>query len=318
LIVAPIEAKIRLPEHPNFSLERHRSVKNPTILAVLVSSVLTLSAPFTLSQDRPTARTRYSPMPWHLVDVWWDLGKDLPFQSYSIDVTISDDLPASTNLYIAPIGLGHFGKTPFYGGIQTQVDGHTKKDPEVRKLGPGFLFSMWDERSLDAIRPSIGGFCQSAGHEGDFVSVRRPYEWHKGKYTYKIILMDREEVEGKLCTWIGVFVYSHEKDENIFVGALRFPGDNLVLDRKLASFVEVYGQRIPVVEIPQFTVTLGHLMVNGKAVELTSAEAVYPRGVPDYAETLARDNELVITVGKPVEGRSKRTVRLIPAVGVKP
>ena len=36
-------------------------------------------------------------MPWHLVDVWWDLGKDVPFQSYSIDVTISDDVPSSSN-----------------------------------------------------------------------------------------------------------------------------------------------------------------------------------------------------------------------------
>ena len=82
---------------------------------------------------------QYAPMPWHLVDIWWDLGEDKPFQSYSLDVTISDDLPASANLYIAPIGLGHLGKTPFYGGIQTQVDGQTKSDPKVRKLGPGFL-----------------------------------------------------------------------------------------------------------------------------------------------------------------------------------
>ena len=279
----------------------------------LLAAVVLLGGPAASGQEQPARKPRYAPMPWHLVDVWWDIGKDVPFQSYSIDVTISDEIPASTNLYIAPIGLGHLGKSPFYGGIQTQVDGHTKKDPEVRKLGPGFLFSMWDERGLDAIRPSIGGFCQSSGHEGDFVSVRRPYEWHKGKYTFKMVRMDREEVDGKPFTWVGVFVYSHEEDENVFVGALRFQGEDLVLGRKLASFVEVYGDRIPVGEIPRVTVTLGNLRVDGKPVEATSAEAVYPKGVPDYADAVAGDNQLVITVGRRVEGRTERSVRLIPA-----
>ncbi len=280
---------------------------------LFLAGLLILGSLTTFGPRRATAdESQYSRMPWHLVDVWWDIGKDVPFQSYCIDVTISDDVPSSNNLYIAPIGLGHLGKTPFYGGIQTQVDGHTKKSPEVRKLGPGFLFSMWGERGLDAIRPSIGGFCQSSGHEGDFVSVRRPYEWHKGTYTFKVVRMDEEEVGGKPCTWVGSFVYSHEKDENVFVGAVRFKGEDLVLSRKLASFVEVYGRRIPVDEIPRVTVTLGNLVVNGKPVEVTSAEAVYPKGVPDYADAVAKDNQLVITVGKPVEGRTKRSVRLIP------
>jgi hypothetical protein len=294
-------------------------MKGSNLMDKPITSYLMMAALFGIwgcpasGQEKPsTAEKRYAPMPWHLVDVWWDLGQDMPFESYSIDVTISDDIPSSKNLYIAPIGLGHFGKTPFYGGIQTQADGHTKKDQSVRKLGPGFLFSMWGERSLDAIRPSIGGFCQSSGHEGDFVSVRRPYEWHKGTYTYKLVRMDREEIDGKPFTWVGVFVYSHQKDENVFVGALRFPGENLNLSRKLASFVEVYGHRITVDEIPKVTVTLGNLTVNGKAVKPRSAEAVYPKGVPDFADTVLQDDRLVISVGESVKDRTRRTVRLIP------
>ena len=293
-------------------------MKRPLGPTFFLTVVLVLGTSPTLGQEKTTAdEKQYARMPWHLVDVWWDLGKDVPFQSYSIDVTISDDVPSSANLYIAPIGLGHLGKTPFYGGIQTQVDGHTKKDRQVRKLGPGFLFSMWGERGLDAIRPSLGGFCQSSGHEGDFVSVRRPYEWHKGTYTFKIVRMDEEEIEGKPCTWVGVFVYSHEKDENVFVGALRFKGEDLVLSRKLASFVEVYGRRIPVGEIPRVTVTMGNLVVNGKPVEVASAEAVYPKGVPDYADAVVQGDgdRLVITVGKPVENRTQGDVHLLPCRG---
>jgi hypothetical protein len=294
-------------------------MKLPTTAAFFMATAFVLGTCSGSGQETVIAdKKEYIPMPWHLVDVWWDIGKDVPFQSYSIDVTISDEVPSSTNLYIAPIGLGHLGKTPFYGGIQTQADGHTRKDRHIRKLGPGFLFSMWGERSLDAIRPSLGGYCQSSGHEGDFVSVRRPYEWHKGTYTFKIVRMDEEEVEGKPCTWVGAFVHAHEQDENVFVGALRFKGEDLVLARKLASFVEVYGRRIPAGEIPRVTVTLGNLVVNGKRVEVASAEARYPKGVPDYADAVVQDGRLVITVGEPVEGRARRSVRLIPGEDRKP
>jgi hypothetical protein len=148
--------------------------------------------------EEPAKETEpdYAPMPWHLVDTWWDIGAPTPFESLAVDVTISDDVPSSVNLYIAPIGLGHLSGTPFYGGIQTQSDGNTRKDPHLRSIGPGLLLSMWGERSLDAIRPAEGGLLQSSGHEGDFVSVRRPYRWEKGTYTYRLTRMDREEING--------------------------------------------------------------------------------------------------------------------------
>ena len=268
--------------------------------------LLSLTLPIASAEE-----PQYARMPWHLVDLWWDIGQDVPFESYSIDVTISEDLPASTNLYIAPVGLGHLSKTAFYGGIQTQADGNTKSDPKLRKLGPGFLMSMWGERSLDAIRPSQGGFCQSSGHEGDFVSVRRPYEWKQGTYTYRVVKMDRETVDDKPATWVGAFVHSHEKDENIFVGALRFKGENLVLERKVASFVEVYGSRIPVDQIPKVVVTFGNLKVNGAGLKAPLVEAIYPKGIPDFADAKVSDDSVVIEVGKPVEGRVERRVRLV-------
>ena len=265
-----------------------------------------------ISGEEPPAK-RLKPTPWHLVDTWWNLGKDHPFESYSIDVTISDEVPASVKLYIAPIGLGHLNKTPFYGGIQTQADGYQKKDRRLRRIGPGFLMSMWGERGHDAIRPSQGGFCQSSGHEGDFVSVRRPHAWTKGRYTYRITRMDREVINDKPYTWVGAFVYSHERDENIFIGALRFPGEKLMLSRSVANFVEIYGRVIPVKKIPQVTITFSNPTVNGKPVKGATATAIYPDGVPDYADATAVDGALVIRVGEKVANRTKRRVRLLPA-----
>ena len=273
--------------------------------------VCSLAATAIPGEEPPVKRLK--PTPWHLVDTWWNLGKDHSFESYSIDVTISDEVPASVKLYIAPIGLGHLNKTPFYGGIQTQADGYQKKDRRLRRIGPGFLMSMWGERGHDAIRPSQGGFCQSSGHEGDFVSVRRPHAWTKGRYTYRITRMDREMVDGKPHTWVGAFVYSHERDENIFIGALRFPGEDLVLSRSVANFVEIYGRVIPVEQIPQVTVTFSNPVVNGRPVKEAKAMAIYPEGVPDYANATAVDGALVIRVGEEVPNRTQRRVRLLPA-----
>ncbi|QVL32145.1 hypothetical protein KIH39_25465 [Telmatocola sphagniphila] len=268
-----------------------------------------LSPGYVLAQGNSTER-KYISTPWHLVDTWWDLGKEMPFESYSVDVTLSDTVNPKIPLYIAPIGLGHLNKIPFYGGIQTQLDGNTKKDTRLRKLGPGFLFSMWEERRLEAIRPADGGFCQSSGHEGDFVSVRRPYEWTKGKYTYRLTKMDKEMVDGQPATWVGAFVYSHEKDENIFVGALRFKGENLVLDRKVANFVEIYGRVIPTTDIPHVQITFGNLKVNGEKVLNPTARAIYPKGVPDFAEATTVGQSLQVTLGTEVTNREKRDIKL--------
>src|ERR1019366_5453220 len=291
----------------------HRGIsfmKRSPLFPVLAFFVLGLS--IAAGDDQPAKdEKKYAPMPWHLVDTWWDISQDTPFESLAVEGTIGEDVPSSVNLYIAPIGLGHLSKSPFYGGIQTQADGHTKKDQKLRTIGPGFLFSMWNERSHDAIRPSDGGFFQSSGHEGDFVSVRRPFAWKKGKYTYKLTRMDQQMIDGKPFTWVGAFVYSHEKDENVFVGALRFKGEKLVLDRKVANFVEVYGRRRPVADIPKVTVTFGPPIATGIVAKNPTAQAIYPKGVPDYADTVAKDGSLVITVGQPVEGREKRRGSLI-------
>lgn len=279
-------------------------------LAFVVLLCAGIGRPVAMSDGPAGDEKEYAGMPWHLVDVWWDTGEDVPFESLGVDVTISDDVPPSVNLYMAPIGLGHLSGSPFYGGVQTQIDGNTFADRRLRTLGPGFLFSMWGQRSYDAIRPSDGGFCQSSGHEGDFVSVRRPYSWKKGKYTYRLVRMDEEVVDGSPFTWVGAFVFSHEKNENAFVGALRFKGKGLVLDRKVANFVEIYGARRPVADIPKVTVTFGPPVVNGKAAG-GKAEAIYPEGVPDYADAAAKDGSLVITVGQPIAGRQERRVQLI-------
>jgi hypothetical protein len=133
---------------------------------------------------------------------------------FSVDVTIEGDVPTNLPLYIAPFGGGEgctINGVQCYGGLQTKPDGGDRKDTRIRPLGePGFLFSRWGERSLDALRMSSRGACQSSGHEGDFIGVRVREPWAAGTYTYIVRGMDRQVIDGKPHRWLGAFVYSHQ------------------------------------------------------------------------------------------------------------
>ena len=123
--------------------------------------------------------------------------------------------------------------------------------------------------------------------------------------------MDRQTIDRKPYTWIGAFVYCHENDEHLFVGALRFKGESLMLDRNVANFIEVYGRRRPLADIPKVTVTFSPPIVNGIVAKNPTAKAIYPKGVPDYAEAAVDGGSLVIKVGHAVKGREKREVILL-------
>jgi hypothetical protein len=99
-------------------------------------------------------------------------------------------------------------------------------------------------------------------------------------------------------------------DEVAVVGA-SLKGEKLVLDSKVANFVEVYGRQRPMADIPKVTVMFGPPVVNGTVAKNPTPEAIYPKGVPDQADAVVKDGSLVITVGKPVEGREKRRATLI-------
>ncbi|MBI1367663.1 MAG: hypothetical protein GC162_03315 [Planctomycetes bacterium] len=239
----------------------------------------------------------YKPMPWHLIDLWWDLGRDQKFESYSIDVQITGKLDPDIRMYIAPIGLGQFDEQKFYGGMQTLLGrAHRKTDMNkwFDKLGTGAIFSRWGTRDLAATRTADDGVCEQAGYEGDFVSVRRPIRWGVGKYTYQLVRMDHEQIDGKTYTWVGCFITDHQTQEHAYIGGLRFEGEDLKLDRKIASFIEIYGAAIDPDRIPVLSVTFSNIMVNGEPYEPRNCTAIYPDGVPDYADAKVGEKQAVI------------------------
>ena len=285
------------------ALYRPRMLSRLFIILIAAQTGLTAALP-------PEKNDRIGNPPWHLVDYWWDFGKDTEFQSYEVDFTLSNDVDPKVRLYIAPIGLGYLNKVPFYGGIQTLSDGYrTHPHPRRREyIGKGAIFSRWNERDIKATRKSEGGLFESGGYEGDFISVRNKCNWTKGRYTYRIKRGKTETINGKEHTWVEASVFSHADKKTVSIGALRFPGAKLMLGRQLAGFIEIYGPRIPLEKIPKITVTFEAWRINGKATPPKSALAYYPRNVPQYAGSKVEGKQVIGTIGKNVDrNQSKGT-----------
>lgn len=215
-------------------------------------------------------------MPWGLATIWWDLPPlEGAFHSLSIDVQISSDLPEDTHLFIAPIGMGWLDDVPFYGGLQV---GAALPQGGQGRIG---IFSRWQERSRDAIRSAPDGVAESSGIEGDFISVRRPFAWHHGRYTVTLAVTEQDAAGRR---WLTMTVSEHPGEQRRTIGALRFPSGTGKLRPSLASFIEVFGPAIRPEAIPKATVVFGGIAVDGHPVKPRRARVAYALDVPPCIE----------------------------------
>jgi hypothetical protein len=257
-------------------------------------------------------------LPWHVANIWWNLTSETPnFESLEIDFEIDRDVSSDVNLYIAPIGLGQLNGIRFYGGLQSNCNGFKSvEDKQRRHIGKGAIFSRWGEGFItpDYCRREKDGLMESAGYEGDFISVRKPIPWSAGKYTYSLRVVETAEEKGETFTWIGGFVREHKTDTETSIGALRFEGKNLTFWKRHSAFVEVYATaKIRRSKIPTVSVAFGIPRVNGKPASVASASAYYPnRGgaaSPDCARVIARGSEAVVELTPKIFHRDEKLRR---------
>ncbi len=261
-------------------------------------------------QDTPEAMAsklgmRLPPRPWHLADVWWEFEKPTEkFERLEVEVTIDRDVPDSYNLYVAPVGLGRINGLDFYGGLQTNVNGWVSKKSRTRvHPGMGGIFSRWsrDKKTpigLAHVRMVEGGLCESAGYEGAFCSVRRPFRWGKGTYVYSIAKGKSEG--GK--SWFNCSVRSKETGKTTDVGGLLFEGAVFSFWARHSAFVEVYAtSKIPRSSIPKVKVTFGYPLLNGSKPKLRKSWAYHPSrgsaGSPACAEVRGVRDKVEVEVG---------------------
>ncbi len=231
--------------------------------------------------------------PWRLAEICWEFAQPVEhFTSLEIDITIDRDLPADLNLYISPCGIAEINQLRCGGGLQTNIDGWIDGEHRQRvHRGRGAIFSRWSEDpltliGLDHVRPA-GADClvESDGYEGELASVRRPFPWTKGRYTWSLNQGAAELRDGQPVTWFTCRVQPQGQEARE-VGSLRFEGSDFTYWAKHLAFVEVYPtEPQPHSGIPEVHVTFSAPRLNGAIPTLTKASASYPnQGSPDYPD----------------------------------
>ena len=193
--------------------------------------------------------------PEHMVYIWWHWSSaDSEFESLDIDFTIHNDIVDFTGphgLYLM-LGYAEISGAPFYFGLQTDV-----YDPAAGFRGKGLIFSRWETRDLDNARIAdpTEGWAQSSGHEGDFIGVRRSYDWGAGDYRVRIA-PDGSDDGGQ---WFGMWITDKSTGETVWGGSLRFPYENgkAAISSPLYTTMEIYGGApIRPIDIPEWRVSI--------------------------------------------------------------
>lgn len=195
-------------------------------------------------------------VPVAMVGAWWNWRNTTALNEITIDIEIHNDieLVGDNGLYLFGCqggGTG-IGGTGYYFGLQTDVF-----DPTTSGRGKGLIFSRWGTRSLTHARIPDEGWTQSSGHEGDFIGVRRGYEWGEGQYRVQLRKDGDDDAVGR---WYGLWITDLSTNNETWIGSLRFPHTNGIpplIGPECYNTVEVYGFKpIAPKDIPHWKVTL--------------------------------------------------------------
>ena len=250
-----------LPDHEPISLPgRDPDIPTPTP----TQSPTPTPAPTATPTPTPSVDHLYidASVPEHMAYVWWHWSRQQGYREIVMDLSIHNDLHRRSSenhgIYIMA-GYSAISEVGFYFGLQTAVT-----DPRTgRSRGKGLIFSRWNTRDLDNARVAEGGWTQSSGHEGDFIGVRRLYDWKKGDYRLRLA-PGSQDSDGE---WFGLWITDLETEATTWIGSLRFPYDEhgeAWINGRLYSTIEIYGTgTIRPVDIPEIAVTVSGPLVDG-------------------------------------------------------
>lgn len=231
-----------------------------TLVCLLIATYL--SIPLTTS----TQLAQTLPLPKGLTYVWWRFGV-AAFEDFQIDITIHNDIGTKPGMYFQ-MYQGQIGDVGFYFGLQTDVF-----KPQSSGSGKGLIFSRWKTRDLANTRPASDGWTQSAGTEGDFVGVRRKYDWTNHKYRLRLTKVD----EDRIGVWYGLFIMDYETRTEDYIGALRFPrqGKSAKIRDGGGTWTEIYSGASQVSDLPKWHISIDGCYVNNRKIRAIEANSDY-------------------------------------------
>ena len=189
-------------------------------------------------------------MPQHMASVSWYWDCNEIRSSVEVRFTIHNDPGEDYGLYFM-IANGDIGGVGYYAGLQTDVyrEGYGH-------VGKGAIFSRWDTRDLANVRyDSDSGFAQSSGHEGNFVGVRRLFDWDAGDYVFRI---EQEEFAAD-GIWYKATVIDEDSGMSYWIGSMKFSYIKgfAHIREDMYSTIEIYrGNNVRPVDIPEWHVSI--------------------------------------------------------------
>ena len=217
---------------------------------------------------------------------YWESDQE-DFTELTTDFTIHNDVGDFSDqhgLYLM-VGNTSISEEGLYFGLQTDT---YAPEPPYRR-GKGVIFSRWGTRDLDNARyADTYGWTESSGHEGDFIGVRRSYDWGAGNYRIRIA-SDGLDSDGE---WFGLWITDLDSDETTWIGSLKFPLLNGVARIEPSSYstIEIYGNvNVPIrpIDIPQWRVSVSRPL--GDSTPSTWGYAGYSMFADDDVDLLNSD-----------------------------
>ena len=238
--------------------------------------------PTVLPTEIPGRSDLYEPIlppmaPAH-VNWRWESDKDY-FREVVTDFTVHNDVGdwSDDHGFYLILMQNSISGTGFYFGLQT----------DANRRGKGLIFSRWGTRDLTNARfARVDGWTQSSGHEGDFIGVRRSYEWGKGDYRVRIA-PDGWETDGE---WFGLWITDLSTSATTWIGSLKFPLPNgtATMEPYAIATIELYGTGpIRPIDVPQW-----HVSVKRPLGDNVPAEVGFTRYPYDKSENALPNSDV--------------------------
>lgn len=169
--------------------------------------------------------------------------------------TNSDGSPNNDGVYFQFNDSNINGIGAYYG-IQTRMF-----NPKKGLVGKGVIFSRWETRDTLNYKTAPGGFGQSAGYEGDFIGVRKPYQWTVGRYEIKLRL-DSTDAIGD---WYGLYITKLSSNVTDYIGSIRFERKSPTngINNHGGSWIEIYTKGNYSTPIPNWHVSIDKVTADG-------------------------------------------------------
>jgi len=163
-----------------------------------------------------------------------------------------DGTPNNDGLYFQMYNAFINDTIQFYYGFQTSLQG--KK---------GFIFSRFSTRDLSNVIIPTGGWSESAGYEGNFVGVRKWYDWGTGSYQVTLNLDSTDHVGD----WYSVYVKNLQTNAIDYMGSLRFEtsSNSTGIKSGFGTWTELYAkdQLNPNTPLPNWNISVVKVLADG-------------------------------------------------------